>query len=88
MNRSGLVTILAIGTITGILIASLLHILIQLTRALSNSDRCVPINTFLRILRNMISVLEETELRILIDQNDRQPEAPDHINQNKLRIIR
>jgi hypothetical protein len=38
----------------------------QHMQALSNSGRHVPINTFLRILRNIIFALEEWELQIII----------------------
>ena len=67
MNKNILMILLAVGTITGILIGSLSYANAVICK-LSNSGRHVPINTFLRILRNMILALEEWELQIIIVQ--------------------
>ena len=69
MNKNTLVIMLAIGTITGILIASLSYTNTTYASTFQQRQACAD-KYSLRTLRNMISVLEQTGLRILIDQND------------------
>ena len=64
MNKNVLMILLAVGTITGILIGSLSYINASYASTFQQR-RHVPINTFLRILQNMIFALEEWGQMIL-----------------------